>query len=64
MNIPVGAEWVNITNGETIIVLTDSTVCLREEKTSFINATATLDKDYQAATDLYRIYKGRKLRDI
>lgn len=65
MNIPVGAELVNITNGETAVVLTDRTVRFREEETSLTNATRIiLDNNYHVAPGPYWTYNGRKLRDI
>lgn len=65
MNIPVGAELINITNGETAIVLTDRTVRFREDETSLTNATRIiLDNNYHVAPGPYWTYNGRKLRDI
>ena len=65
MNIPVGAELINITNGESAIVLTDRTVRFREDETSLTNATRIiLDNNYHVAPGPYWTYNGRKLRDI
>lgn len=65
MNIPVGAELINITNGETAVVLSDRTVRFREEETSLTNATRIiLDNNYHVAPGPYWTYNGRKLRDI
>lgn len=65
MNIPVGSELINVTNGETAIVLTDRTVRFREDETSLTNATRIiLDNNYHVAPGPYWTYNGRKLRDI
>jgi len=65
MNIPVGSELVNVTNGETVTVFSDRTVQFRGEETSLTNATRViLGNSYHVAPSPYWTYDGKLLRMI
>lgn len=65
MQIPIGSELVNVTNGESVTVQTDRTVLFRGEETSLTNATRIiLDNNYHVAPSPYWTYNGRLLKDI
>lgn len=65
MNIPIGSELINITNGESVIVLTDRTVQFRGEESSLTNATRIiLNNSYHVAPAPYWTYNGKFLKAI
>jgi hypothetical protein len=65
MNIPIGSELVNVTNGEIVTVVSNRSVLFRGKEDSLTNATRViLDNSYQVAPGPYWTYNGRKLRDI
>lgn len=65
MQIPVGSELVNVTNGEIVTVLNDRAVNFRGEETSLTNATRIiLDNSYHVAPAPYWTYNGKLLRTI
>lgn len=65
MNIPIGSELVNVTNGEGVMVVDDRTVKFREQITSLTNATRIiLGNSYHVAPGPYWRYNGKLLRDI
>jgi hypothetical protein len=65
MNIPVGSELINITNGEMAIVLSDRTVQFRNQETSLTMATRIiLDNSYHVSPNPYWTYNGKLLRTI
>ena len=65
MNIPIGSELINITNGENVTVISDRSVQFRGEETSLTNATRIiLDNSYHVAPAPYWTYNGKLLRTI
>lgn len=65
MQIPIGSELVNVTNGETVTVTSDRSVNFRGEETSLTNATRIiLDNSYHVAPVPYWTYNGKLLRTI
>ena len=65
MQIPVGSELVNVTNGETVTVINDRAVNFRGEETSLTNATRIiLDNSYHVAPAPYWTFNGKLLRAI
>lgn len=65
MQIPIGSELINVTNGEPVTVLSDRMVSFRGQETSLTNATRIiLDNSYHVAPAPYWTFNGRLLRDI
>lgn len=65
MQIPMGSELVNVTNGESVLVMTNKTVNFRGQETSLTFATRViLDNSYHVAPGPYWTYNGKKLREI
>lgn len=65
MNIPVGSELVNVTNGESVTVQSDRTVLFRGDETSLTNATRLiLGNSYHVAPSPYWTYNGKLLKAI
>jgi hypothetical protein len=65
MQIPVGSELVNVTNGESVTVINDRAVNFRGEETSLTNATRIiLDNSYHVAPAPYWTFNGKLLRTI
>ncbi len=65
MNIPVGSELVNVTNGEVVTVVNDRLIMFRGQETSLTYATRViLDNSYHVAPGPYWTYNGRLLRSI
>lgn len=65
MNIPIGSEIINVTNGEAAIVKSDKSVIFRGEETSLTNATKViLGNDYHVAPNPYWTFNGKSLRTI
>jgi hypothetical protein len=65
MNIPVGSELVNVTNGEIVKVIDDRNVDFRGEERSLTYATRViLDNSYHVAPGPYWTFNGIPLRKI
>lgn len=65
MNIPIGSELVNTTNGEIATVLNDRNINFRNEASSLTYATKMiLDNSYLTNPCPYWTYNGRLLREI
>lgn len=65
MQIPIGSELINVTNGESVTVISDRSVNFRGEETSLTNATRIiLDNSYHVAPAPYWTFNGKLLRTI
>lgn len=65
MGIPVGAEIVCVSTGESAIIVDERRVNFRGNITLLTNATKeAIDTNSQIAPGYYWTYNGRKLREI
>ena len=65
MNIPIGSELINVTNGEAVKVISERAILFRGEETSLTNATRViLENNYHVAPGPYWTYNGILLREI